>query len=87
MALFSVPRYATAQAPERVPRVVLYFTSPVLKDIVAARLRDLGWGDGSIVLDFVRPLSRGTLKAISEKSSGSAPMSSSSQVPSGFAPP
>ena len=63
MALFSIPRYATAQAPERVPRVVLYFTSPVLKDIVAARLRDLGWGGGSIVLDFRPPALEGDIES------------------------
>jgi len=51
-ALLGVPRHVWAQ---RVPRVVLYGTAPAWQEIVSSALRDLGWVDGSIVVEWRNP--------------------------------
>jgi putative tryptophan/tyrosine transport system substrate-binding protein len=61
-AMFGVPRHLWAQAPRRVAHVVLYSTTAAWQDIVSAGLRDLGWPEGSVVVEWRNPGSEAELQ-------------------------
>jgi putative ABC transport system substrate-binding protein len=50
MALVGAPTSGRAQTMGRRPRVVVYATTPVWKDTIVARLRELGWVEGTSVV-------------------------------------
>ena len=63
MALVGAPTSGRAQTTGRPPRVVLYTTTPVWKDTIVARLRELGWVEGtSVVVEWRDPESDAALE-------------------------
>jgi len=54
-AMLGVPRHLWAQAPRRVAHVVIYSTTAAWQDIVSAGLRDLGWPEGNVVVEWRNP--------------------------------
>jgi len=64
LALVGAPTIGRAQTTGRIPRVVVYATTPVWKDTIIARLSELGWVEGrSVVVEWRDPDSSAAMES------------------------